>query len=581
MRIPAYDPVRRKFHHFSPSLLQAFEDCERIPYYDKILRLRREQTAAQALGTRMHSQLEKLVIEGVDTLEPRLRGLRKYLPEKLPAPGVFAELGLDGQPKHLGKPYDHSEAPAILGIPIEGYIDLMDFGRRQVTDYKTSKDVTAWAKTEEQLRNNLQLGIYAHWVRQETWAGDVRARHLYAQTEGDILCKEVPVVLESAQIDKVWGRAEKLAEGLLRIEKLESDDTIGKTGQPKGFCTKYYGKPCPYAATCLRAPSAMLALAIRNANKEQASNPQQQEPEKGNDVSLFAKLAQQPAAPAPETPKAPPAPQAQAAETSTQANWKEAYCQCCGEPAGKRPQGHQVAAHDGCKNPGGRYEATPAGVRVLYSNTGAVTGTLGPVQAAPSPQGSMKISTEVEPAAPEDLAKAEKARKGILPPDAPPNDKDRVVEEKPAKKGKKGTVTQPSPIPPAPSQTQQVAPQANDPAGSIQADGLAAGRPAPDAGGGKLPIKLFVNCFPPEPFVYLDAYAAEKAAIVAKALQVDDYRLTDLGAVKGRGGLAAIVREQPPAPGVYVAMTSGFDGPMATVVEALVPLVAYPVRGAR
>ncbi len=270
--IASYDRALQKWHHFSPSTLQAFADCERIPYYDKILRLPKERFKAQELGDKMHAQLEHLALEGQDLLAPRLRSLRQYLPEKLPDPHVYPELGLDGRTKstRASGMYDYAHSVLkIHGVPLEGYIDLayLDPIFPQVDDYKTTSSIEKWSMTEEQVKKSLPMLLYAKallaWLPPNT--PGVYVRHLYAQTKGAILCEPRGAALTRPEIDLGWDRAQRLGEGLLKLEGATSDEGIPQTGIAKGMCTKYHG--CPYAAICLKSPAAMLKQRLTLADR--------------------------------------------------------------------------------------------------------------------------------------------------------------------------------------------------------------------------------------------------------------------------------------------------------------------------
>jgi len=597
--IASYDRALQKWHHFSPSTLQAFADCERIPYYDKILRLPKERFKAQELGDKMHAQLEHLALEGQDLLAPRLRSLRQYLPEKLPDPHVYPELGLDGRTKstRASGMYDYAHSVLkIHGVPLEGYIDLayLDPIFPQVDDYKTTSSIEKWSMTEEQVKKSLPMLLYAKallaWLPPNT--PGVYVRHLYAQTKGAILCEPRGAALTRPEIDLRWDRAQRLGEGLLKLEGATSDEGIPQTGIAKGMCTKYHG--CPYAAICLKSPAAMLKqrltlAAQRNENQPQASIPTKED----QTMSLLARIKQA------QTPVGTSNP-TNGAHPTDGAGWVETKCTTCGESIGKRPPGHSVSAHEGCKG-------APAKTSIIVD----------------------------ESTVPDEVLKAQRAQ-GVVPPDAPPNDKNAIPEEKGRKRKAKLVETKPSEDDSiealeaklaaavaakaekqrlaalkalADKETLEKAEVARKTKEAFKADearalevqkvaeALEAGKKititqpgsvteisidtAQYTIAGKLPIKLFVNCIPPEPFTMLDEYAAHVASEIATSLQTADFRLADRGAVQGTGAIAALVREEPPKPGTYVAFTSGFGTPLQVVVDALLPIVAYPVRGVR
>lgn len=93
-------------------------------------------------------------------------------------------------------------------------------------------------------------------------------------------------------------------------------------------------------------------------------------------------------------------------------------------------------------------------------------------------------------------------------------------------------------------------------------------------------FRLFVNCLPLSgEFKHLDSYIADKAAAAAKLTGVPDIRLTEFG--KGPGTLAALVREEVPATGDYVILGLVPGSLAQIIVDALIPLASYVVRGVR
>lgn len=645
---PAYDQVAKRWHHFSPTVLQAFSDCRRLPLYDKILRLPKKRFKAQELGVKMHAQLEHHGKTGQDVLEPRLRPLLPYLARDPRCEHAEFEVGLDGFPRTEGRPYDYGIAPTIAGVPVEGYVDRLEWGMdaARVTDYKTTKDIAAWAKTPEQLRRDLQLGIYSEWIRRRARLPrdvGVTARHLYAQTEGPVDGREVAVRLSVADLAETWANAESLGSGLLKLQGADSDDGVEPTGIARGHCQKYGG--CSFAATCLRTPRAMLRQRVQMAAAREARNeklPDASVAAQGEqDMSSFFERVKSKnngaavpppaaAAIAPAVAAAPAAPQGQAAYGTQEQVTPPAPPAQVAPPA---PQG------DPDVPPGGRCEMTPTGAKVVYDQGGAVVKVVQP--AAAQALAAARLPIQDKSTTPDDVLR-EQQRKGILPPDAPPNDASATVEKKPKRGGKKTDANDyvdhpavkqliptggglqvspngqtllvfdtggnlkgqlPLPLPAivspavtagtaAPAAATATAATTAPPAGAPARAEVAAAAPGqagavlpppqPTKAGEKLPIQLFVNCIPVGlAFTHLDEYAARKARETADALQVEDFRLTDLGAIKGKGGLAAMIRAEPPPAGTYVAISSSFDGPLAVAVETLIPLAEVVVRGVR
>lgn len=584
-----------RWHHFSATTLENFEQCERYVFYDKPLGLPKPAFKFQVLGTKLHSQVEHLVDTGQDLFADRLKGIRKFLPSVLPSPTVFAELGLDGKKK--GRAFDYSKAPTLLGLPLEGYLDFLELlpDLISIKDLKTTKSIQDWAKTEEQLRRNLQLGLYAWWATLDGWV-PVKASHIYAQTEGSVAVKEVPVLFTQQEVQKIVARAEKLAEGLLRLEKVAPDGEyeVEATGKRTGRCEAYGG--CPFRDRCFRTPQEVLRarIGLRNLSGGNESNLQ-----KENTLSLQDRLAAakqkadgangQTAAPAAlqgppaqaVSPAPPPAPVPAPVEPLSQQELAAVQAALPGGGSWNRdPQGNVLCYGPKTEDGAPLVARIPKGAPPRISEMAVVGGVLvgPPVQAAPTPSGApRKMEIVDEPAEPAPELRPS-LPVGIVPPDAPPNDANAKPEEKRRGRGrppKTQTVTPPPEQPRAPDPTPVAAQPAPPKEEGQKAVGSTLSQPL-GAGG----LQLFINCMHlTRPARNLAAYAEEKAKAVADAAQVPDYRLYPEGAVKGKGMLAALVRAEPPEPGAWFASGFTFDSPLGIVVETLSAMTEDVTRG--
>lgn len=555
--LSAFNRETWKWHHLSATTLENFSQCERYVFYEKPLGLPKPPFKAQLLGVKLHAQVEHLVDTGQDLLDDRLKKVRQFLPEKLPAPNVFSEYGLDGKKK--SKLFDYESAPKIHGLPLEGYLDYLELRPDLilVKDLKTTKSIADWAKTEEQLRKNLQLGLYAWWATLDGWV-PVQGAHVYAQTEGAILVKEVPVLFTREDVEKVHVRAQKLAEGLLRFEGIRDEYEVAATGKQTGRCEAYGG--CPFRARCFRTPQEVLRARI--GISAGASNSQ-----KENSMSLQDRLAKVAAAKT-EAPKVE-APPAQAAPPSPPPAPMPAQVEPL-TPA-------ELAAVQSALPNGGSWNRDPQGNVLCYgpadaSGTAPLVARLEkkvappPAQIVAAPPIQRKMEIIDEPAA--DLKP--NLPTGIVPPDAPPNDANAKPEEKKRGRGR----------PPKSAQEAAVSPVQGAPIQATSAPASAAPEKKEDTTPAKDRLQLYVNCLP----LHLQAkslagYAEEKAKAVAEAAQVPDYRLYPEGAVKGKGMLAALVRAEPPAPGAWFATGFTFDSPLGIVVETLQALADEVTRG--
>lgn len=560
---PAFDKKAGKWHHLSPSLIQAYKNCQRVPYFDKILGLPKKVFAWQPLGQKLHSQLEHWSKTGQDCADKRVQPLKAYVPFD---PAAKVEMGLDGIEKCDRKnfPYAYHFAPTMHGIPIEGYIDRADLAKALVDDYKTTSSIRDWAKTPEQLSDDIAMLIYGKRVQDWTDAPTVFARLLYAQTKGPIDARAVLVSWGKDELLEKYAGVEELAKGLLDLPGKKQDD-IPDTGRPKGFCAAYGG--CSFADTCLKSPQAMLRARVLGAARNLPPSPASQEAssqqapagEGEETMSLLERIRAARPAGAAETPSVPP----EAAKPSAP------------PPAPAAPQNAPDPEVQALLPRGGSVQLTPNGTKLCFDTDGNLVGQVPPKGSA----GKLKIQ-EVTPEPtktpeapkPPTAEELEAVRmKGVLPPDAPASDPNAKPEEKKRGRGRPAAAQAPAKGPEAPEPD---APKGEKTPGPSTP---AAGTPGVMPAGG---IILFVDSIPLDgKFTDLTSYASQIAAEVAKELQVADYRLADKGAVVGKGGIAAMVRQSPPPPGVYAAFSAGFDSPINLVIEALLPMASGGARG--
>ncbi|WP_246137347.1 PD-(D/E)XK nuclease family protein [Myxococcus llanfairpwllgwyngyllgogerychwyrndrobwllllantysiliogogogochensis] len=169
----------------------------------------------------------------------------------------------------------------------------------------------------------------------------------------------------------------------------------------------------------------------------------------------------------------------------------------------------------------------------------------------------------------------------ILPPDAPQPAPVQVApgateQPAPKRRGRPPKSSRPEPTQPAAAITTH---------DSSVSEHEGSGNPVKDLG----VQALFIDCIPtawgvlqPES---LTQYVDTMARRVSQAAGVDDLRFagsdSSLGFGKWKGALAMAVRDDPPPPGVYLALGLAHSELMQVVVEALEPSFGVVVRGVR
>ena len=149
----------------SASQIKTFRACRRKWAADKIDRLPRTQTQAQADGTRYHAELESWILKGQQ-------------PSKIPSQATH----------HLRVFRDKLEVEQRFDlrltddIDLIGYIDVRTKEPSHVWDWKFVKDLR-YAMSPEELRNDVQAQAYA-WAEHQRGASWVYLKWVYVSKSG-------------------------------------------------------------------------------------------------------------------------------------------------------------------------------------------------------------------------------------------------------------------------------------------------------------------------------------------------------------------------------------------------------------
>ena len=208
-------------------------------------------TPAMARGTAVHTQLEKYLLEGTP-------------PDETTEAGRIAKAGVSLLPpatSSLQIEQSLEDYPLeISPVPFKGFIDVLDAGEElHILDHKTTS-AWKWAKTEEDLRTNLQLMIYArhileHYPKYET----VRLTHIYYLTKSPHGSKKVSIVVGK---DHVYAEFEKILSSVEDMVSL-SELCIDHAGKNRSECFSY-GKQCPHYDGCWHTNKQMEILPMSN-----------------------------------------------------------------------------------------------------------------------------------------------------------------------------------------------------------------------------------------------------------------------------------------------------------------------------
>lgn len=209
----------------SPSQIETFLSCERKWWLNKILGLPIPQHPSAALGEHVHKGQETYLETGdeaaVHALAKGTLPILRELRERKLAGSVFMERSLKRQLRN--------------GLGMAGRIDILDMTERPtlVLDWKTTGNV-AYAKTEEELKSNVQMLTYAYeatvldiernGVPKERHGVDVA--HVYISTKGTTapFVRRTHIPLDD--IHAGWRRIQDTSDRMLATSKLTTPDDV-------------------------------------------------------------------------------------------------------------------------------------------------------------------------------------------------------------------------------------------------------------------------------------------------------------------------------------------------------------------
>lgn len=217
----------KTFTHVSASQISTYLSCQRQWWWNKVFGLPTTQKASAALGEAVHASIEAY-LGGERTLHPVAVPGRKKLDElRALDPLVEAKM----------------ERRLDNGLVFVGRIDLMVPEQRLIVDHKTTSSLQ-YAKTEEELRADVQMLAYAYEVLQRQPGQEVRVAHNVLLTKGSghrytEATIPAPVVLEG------WKRIREVTDQMKATAKVEAPDQVPPTWSA---CDKYGG--CDFRDKC-------------------------------------------------------------------------------------------------------------------------------------------------------------------------------------------------------------------------------------------------------------------------------------------------------------------------------------------
>jgi hypothetical protein len=569
------------------------EGCNRRWYFGKVMRMPEPQTAAQELGTRIHSQIEHYLKTGENGLgKEALPGLIHLPPPKAP---TLAEYPLEDAGEWM-----------VDGVRFTGSIDALDPRdptRPHLYDWKSTSGFE-WAKSSEQWKLEIQQIVYTKRIadlfpdaKEFPWTA------VYFRTQGAPKALPVRIVSTLTEANDRWLTVRRLISDIQTVAGLDSPAKV----KPNTNACWAFRRRCPHAAECSKYQQTKEEKIMAFADRLRA--------QLATDNTAPAAVPA-PAVPAP-APVASPAPKKLVIEDQSTGNDEELRqaLQAKEDVARERVKlGKSFLLDDGrtvevVEIDGISFKGR-VGTNVGWSIQGLITGlgaetarvapavlqTAPPASPAPilapdAPKSNPELAA-VCPYCPED-GKIQQHTKDECPtlkkqaeasPTAQPGAAAAPTEEEKPKRTRRtkaemeaARAAEAAPVPSAP--TAPVVQESIQAAGSDVAATIdqTVAEPAPRETMRPDGFALFVNALPlgvglKESTEYVESILAK----VNEAAAVPDYRLVDYG--KGAGLLAACAREFPPKISTLILITRE-SAAAAIIADALAPLARYVVRG--
>lgn len=247
----------KKFERVSPSQIESYQQCKRLWWFKSIAGIKPPEKASAQLGTAVHAILEKYMLEGeIPDSSTDEGAIAKSGIHHLPPPGTCQiELSIED--------YKDSAPLFLSGIPVIGRIDLLNFNNDypEAIDHKTTSNFK-YLKSEDELRDNPQINIYAQFVRtllenSGTTVDKYRVTHIGYLTRGKRNSRRTSVLLTRDDLDNTWAKLDKIVESMKQTALSVGPHLVEPT---RSSCNAYGG--CYFKDKCRVIDNTSLALDI-------------------------------------------------------------------------------------------------------------------------------------------------------------------------------------------------------------------------------------------------------------------------------------------------------------------------------
>ncbi len=194
----------------SATQIKQFRSCGLQWYLQRIEGWEMPQSASQALGEAIHSQVERYLLDGTTPELPSVdNAIRKGL---VPAYGTQDS-------RIVEEPKDYGMGLTLADVPVKGRIDLLlppvDGGARvTVVDWKSASSF-AYTPTADVLTRDVQGVLYLRYAfEQYPYATEGQFRHVYLLTKGTGSKKVDGEVVDPHWVEGQWRHLEQTVEDM-------------------------------------------------------------------------------------------------------------------------------------------------------------------------------------------------------------------------------------------------------------------------------------------------------------------------------------------------------------------------------
>ena len=208
----------------SASDIDTYRICPLKYKFARVFRIPQEPTIHQRFGIVVHQVLERFHTGGPNSLEQlqelydvswRRSGLgdsddeRQFRRRGAEALERYwqAERDSDAEPVWFERSFSFKLGPHLLRGRVDR-VDRLPDGSHELIDYKTGK-----AKTEQELREDVQLSLYQMGARQ-SWRLETSAQSYFYVMTGE----KVPVTHSPEELERVSATVAEIADGILAQE---------------------------------------------------------------------------------------------------------------------------------------------------------------------------------------------------------------------------------------------------------------------------------------------------------------------------------------------------------------------------